>query len=93
MVRQGKLKLDDRGCVYDPNIKEQDLDVVPADLDPMEEYFNDGHHCELMVTRALAILKLHVVHYYMNLMILTMIQIGHCLTTFIFFLIRVVDYS
>ena len=50
MVREGKLKLDDRGCVYDPNKSTQDLENMPAELHPMEEFFNDGYHSEIMVS-------------------------------------------
>ena len=51
MVNEGQLALDDRGCVYDPSKTDQDLEAVPPELHPMEEFFNDGYYSEVTVRK------------------------------------------
>ena len=50
MRKEGKLKLDKRGCLYDPQNENQDLDHTLPDLHAMDEYFNDGYYSDIVVS-------------------------------------------
>ncbi len=50
MVKTGKLQQDPDGYLMHPPSEEMEDLLPPAQtLEPMAEYFNDGHHGDLMV--------------------------------------------
>ena len=45
MVKEGKLQLDDRGCLIHKQAESMEIYLKPQDPElPMSEYFNDGYY-------------------------------------------------